>query len=181
MKVQGAWTDNAALFPTYKDVADSASGIEVAIFDRDGQMIFSTDEVSVAIAPAKLVVATGSVIHPFDGTVATSDQIVLTGLQAGETLGARTTGAASQVGEEVVNGYELTWAGEGNDYTAKQDNYLVEEKLGTVKVVTTDCPVTIEGYVGVYDGQEHAIAYESPRPPSPSMPTRPTPPPATMR
>ncbi len=162
MKVQGAWTDNAALFPTYKDVADSASGIEVAIFDRDGQMIFSTDEVSVAIAPAKLVVATGSVIHPFDGTVATSDQIVLTGLQAGETLGARTTGAASQVGEEVVNGYELTWAGEGNDYTAKQGNYLVEEKLGTVKVVTTDCPVTIEGYVGVYDGQEHAIAYESP-------------------
>lgn len=162
MKVNGAWTTNANLFPTYKDVADSASGIEVAILDRDGNQIFMTDTVSVALAPAELTVVTGSVIHPFDGSVATSEQIVVSGLQAGETIGARTTGFASQVGEEVENGFELTWAAEGNSYTAKQGNYVVTAKLGTVKVVTTTCPVTIEGYVGVYDGQEHALAYSSP-------------------
>lgn len=162
MKVNGVWTTNANLFPVYKDVADSASGIEVAIFDRDGNQVFVTDEVSVALAPAELTVATGSVIHPFDGTVATSDQIVVSGLRAGETVGARTTGFASQVGEEVQNTFELTWAGEGNNYTAKQGNYVVTAQLGTVKVVTTSCPVTIEGYVGVYDGQEHALVYSSP-------------------
>ncbi len=134
----------------------------MAILDRDGNQIFMTDTVSVALAPAELTVVTGSVIHPFDGSVATSEQIVVSGLQAGETIGARTTGFASQVGEEVENGFELTWAAEGNEYTAKQGNYVVTAKLGTVKVVTTTCPVTIEGYVGVYDGQEHALAYSSP-------------------
>lgn len=162
MKVNGAWTTNANLFPTYKDVADSASGIEVAIFDRDGNQIFATDTVSVALAPAELTVATGSIIHPFDGSVATSEQIVVSGLRAGETIGARTTGFASQVGEEVQNTFELTWAGPGNSYTAKQGNYIVTAQLGAVKVVTTTCPVAIEGYVGVYDGQEHALTYSSP-------------------
>ncbi len=162
VKVDGAWVTNPQLVPTYKHVGDSATGIEVAILDRTGAVLFETNEVSVAIAPAELMVTTGSIIHPFDGTVATCDQIAVTGLRAGETLGARTTGAASQVGEEVTNDFRLTWAEDDDRYTAKRSDYTVSAQRGTVKVVTTTCPVTIEGYVGIYDGAEHAVSADSP-------------------
>lgn len=32
--------------------------------------------------------------------------------------------------------------------------------LGTIRVVSSACPVKVEGYVGVYDGAEHGISYE---------------------
>ena len=103
---------------------------------------------------------TSSLIYPFDGNTATSAGIAVTGLQNGETIGYRATGAASQVGDEVENGFELTWADGTNGYTAKEANYTVAADLGTIRVVSSACPVKVEGYVGVYDGAEHSISYE---------------------
>ena len=65
------------------------------------------------------------------------------GLVAGETLGYRTTGVAHEVGEMVENTFELTWAADGNSYTAKEGNYTVVAQLGTIKMVSSECPVTI--------------------------------------
>lgn len=143
-----------------KDVADTAENLTVVICDAKGKELSRITGVSVVIEPATLTVTTSSLIYPFDGNTATSAGIVVTGLQNGETIGYRATGAASQVGDEVENGFELTWADGTNGYTAKEANYTVAADLGTIRVVSSACPVKVEGYVGVYDGAEHSISYE---------------------
>ena len=143
-----------------KDVADTAENLTVVICDAKGKELSRITGVSVVIEPATLTVTTSSLIYPFDGNTATSAGIAVTGLQNGETIGYRATGAASQVGDEVENGFELTWADGTNGYTAKEANYRVAADLGTIRVVSSACPVKVEGYVGVYDGAEHSISYE---------------------
>lgn len=143
-----------------KDVADTARNLTVVIRDAKGEELARINGVSVVIDPATLTVTTSSLIYPFDGNTATSAGIAVTGLQNGETVGYRATGVASQVDEEVENGFELTWAADGNGYTAKPGNYTVVPNLGTIRVVSSACPVKVEGYVGVYDGAEHSISYE---------------------
>lgn len=143
-----------------KDVADTARNLTVVIRDAKGEELSRINGVSVVVDPATLTVTTSSLIYPFDGNTATSAGIAVTGLQNGETVGYRATGAASQVDEEVENGFELTWAADGNGYTAKPGNYTVVPNLGTIRVVSSACPVKVEGYVGVYDGAEHGISYE---------------------
>lgn len=143
-----------------KDVADTARNLTVVIRDAKGEELARINGVSVVVDPATLTVTTSSLIYPFDGNTATSAGIAVTGLQNGETVGYRATGAASQVDEEVENGFELTWAADGNGYTAKPGNYTVVPNLGTIRVVSSACPVKVEGYVGVYDGAEHSISYE---------------------
>ncbi len=143
-----------------KDVADTARNLTVVIRDAKGEELSRINGVSVVVDPATLTVTTSSLIYPFDGNTATSAGIAVTGLQNGETVGYRATGAASQVDEEVENGFELTWAADGNGYTAKPGNYTVVPNLGTIRVVSSACPVKVEGYVGVYDGVEHSISYE---------------------
>lgn len=143
-----------------KDVADTAENLTVVIYDAKGEELSRITGVSVVIEPATLTVTTSSLIYPFDGNTATSAGIAVTGLQNGETIGYRATGAASQVGDEVKNGFELTWADGANGYTAKEANYTVAADLGTIRVVSSACPVKVEGYVGVYDGTEHSISYE---------------------
>lgn len=143
-----------------KDVADTARNLTVVIRDAKGEELARINGVSVVVDPATLTVTTSSLIYPFDGNTATSAGIAVTGLQNGETVGYRATGVASQVDEEVENGFELTWAADGNGYTAKPGNYTVVPNLGTIRVVSSACPVKVEGYVGVYDGAEHSISYE---------------------
>lgn len=143
-----------------KDVADTAENLTVVICDAKGKELSRITGVSVVIEPATLTVTTSSLIYPFDGNTATSAGIAVIGLQNGETIGYRATGAASQVGDEVENGFELTWADGTNGYTAKEANYTVAADLGTIRVVSSACPVKVEGYVGVYDGAEHSISYE---------------------
>lgn len=143
-----------------KDVADTARNLTVVIRDAKGEELSRINGVSVVVDPATLTVTMSSLIYPFDGNTATSAGIAVTGLQNGETVGYRATGAASQVDEEVENGFELTWAADGNGYTAKPGNYTVVPNLGTIRVVSSACPVKVEGYVGVYDGAEHGISYE---------------------
>lgn len=158
LAADGSPIENSQRFA--KDVADTAENLTVVICDAKGKELSRITGVSVVIEPATLTVTTSSLIYPFDGSTATSAGIAVTGLQNGETIGYRATGAASQVGDEVENGFELTWADGTNGYTAKKANYTVAADLGTIRVVSSACPVKVEGYVGVYDGAEHSISYE---------------------
>ena len=158
LAADGSPIENSQRFA--KDVADTAENLTVVICDAKGKELSRITGVSVVIEPATLTVTTSSLIYPFDGNTATSAGIAVTGLQNGETIGYRATGAASQVGDEVENGFELTWADGTNGYTAKEANYTVAADLGTIRVVSSACPVKVEGYVGVYDGAEHSISYE---------------------
>ena len=83
----------------------------------------------------------------------------MTGIVEGETYGAATTGSQTEVGESD-NTYELTFAGEGNDYTAKASNYVLAENgetLGKLVVTeyATEIVVTTTGGTFTYDGKAH--------------------------
>lgn len=162
-KIQ-VWTSDGRLvsdpYGFVKNVSDSVSDLVVVIVDARGKEVGRVEGVSVVFTPATLTVVTSSAVRPLEGGVAVSSGITVTGLVNGETIGYRTTGQATAVGQEVPNTYELIWAASDNNYTAQRDNYTVVEELGTIRAVTPACPVSIEGYVGEYDGLEHAITYE---------------------
>lgn len=143
-----------------EDVTDSMTDLVVVIKDAQGTELKRIEGVSVKVTPATLTVVTSSATRPLVGGAATSSAMTVTGLVNGETIGYRTTGQATEAGQEVTNTYELVWAAPDNSYTAQQGNYTVVEELGTIRAVMAACPVTVEGYVGEYDGLEHAIAYE---------------------
>ena len=105
---------------------------------------------SIVIAPATLTVTTPSASMQYDGTALTAEGSI-TGFVNGETAGFATTGSQTVVGESD-NTYAIDWEAEGA--TAKQSNYTIVEKLGTLKVTpnTMSIVVTPKGGTKVYDG-----------------------------
>ena len=89
------------------------------------------------IDPAPYTVTTNSASKVFDGSALTEPGITVSGIVEGETYGAAATGSQTEVGTSD-NTYDLTFAGEGNEYTAKASNYALAENgetLGTLTVV----------------------------------------------
>lgn len=114
------------------------------------------------IDPATITVTTNGATKVYDGEPLTEAASSVKGLVAGDTLGVTTTGTITEVGE-TPNTYELTWAAEGNAYTALESNYTVGEPiLGVLKVTEAEFAVTSAGYTGVYDGQAHGITVNAP-------------------
>ena len=89
------------------------------------------------ITPREYTVTTESATKVYDGEPLTEGGITVAGIVDGETYGAAATGSQTEVGTSD-NTYELTFAGEGNEYTAKASNYALAENgetLGTLTVV----------------------------------------------
>ena len=84
-------------------------------------------EKSYKILPATLTVTTNSAEKTHDGNRLTADGTI-TGFVNGETATFMITGSQTDVGSST-NTYKIEWNG-----TAKQSNYTVVEKLGTLKV-----------------------------------------------
>ena len=84
-------------------------------------------EKSYQILPATLTVTTNSAEKTHDGNQLTADGTI-TGFVNGETATFMITGSQTDVGSST-NTYKIEWNG-----TAKQSNYTVVEKLGTLKV-----------------------------------------------
>ncbi len=85
-----------------------------------------TIERTYNIKPATLKVVTPSKSKTYDGNELTAEG-TLTGLVNGETVEFKTTGSQTSVGSSK-NTYSLKWA------TAKEDNYTIEESIGTLTV-----------------------------------------------
>ena len=85
-----------------------------------------TIERTYNIKPATLKVVTPSKTKTYDGNELTAEG-TLTGLVNGETVEFKTTGSQTSVGSSK-NIYSLKWA------TAKEDNYTIEESIGTLTV-----------------------------------------------
>ena len=85
-----------------------------------------TIERTYNIKPATLKVVTPSKTKTYDGNELTAEG-TLTGLVNGETVEFKTTGSQTSVGSSK-NTYSLKWA------TAKEDNYTIEESIGTLTV-----------------------------------------------
>lgn len=109
----------------------------------------------LTITPAKLTVTTQSATKAYDGTPLTAEGKVA-GLVNNETVGLKVTGTQTEVGTSK-NTYELTWAGTGNEYTAKQSNYELTESVGTLEVTTSAVAhnITADSQTWTYDGTEH--------------------------
>ncbi|WP_419499065.1 MBG domain-containing protein, partial [Adlercreutzia equolifaciens] len=89
------------------------------------------------ITPREYTVTTESAAKVYDGAPLTEGGITVSGIVEGETYGAAATGSQTEVGTSD-NTYDLTFAGEGNEYTAKASNYALAENgetLGTLTVV----------------------------------------------
>ena len=113
----------------------------------------------LVIKPAPLTITTESDSKIYDGTALTAPGAV-SGLQtpemgpnAGikETVGFTVIGSQTDAGSST-NTYEIVWAAEGNNYTAIETNYVINEEsvtLGTLtvnKATENNATVTLEGW-----------------------------------
>lgn len=107
----------------------------------------------LTVTPRALTVATGSASKPYDGTPLGSNDASVEGLANGEIVGIETTGSITEKGS-TENTYEITWAAEGNEYTAKEGNYTVTDNLGTLTVTDSSVEVTLTAASAskTYDG-----------------------------
>ncbi|MBR2729293.1 MAG: hypothetical protein IKD92_05435, partial [Lachnospiraceae bacterium] len=107
----------------------------------------STEKGTLTVEPAKATVTTGSASKSYDGTPLTSTEASITGLVNGETATVTATGTITEVGT-AENTYSITWG------TAKEKNYTLTEKLGTLEITENAAEVTFTApsAVKTYDG-----------------------------
>lgn len=89
---------------------------------------------TVQVTPATITVTTPDAGKVYDGTPLTAEGEI-SGLVNGETAGFDTTGTRTEVGS-AENSYAITFAADGNEFTAQQGNYTVDADLGTLTVFT---------------------------------------------
>ena len=115
------WNETA---PTWTDVTD-AQTVYVKAVNPNYEDSFGS--ATVTITPATLTVTTPDAAKVYDGKALTAAGTI-EGLVNGETVTFVTTGTQTEVGSSK-NTYSLTWDG-----TAKQGNYKIVEKVGTLTV-----------------------------------------------
>ena len=108
---------------------------------------------TLTVEPKAVTITTGGGSKEYDGTPLTNDEAIIEGLVAGETYALAATGTITEVGD-VNNTYSITWATEGNGYTAKAGNYTVTENLGTLAIIANEAEVilTAPSESKTYDG-----------------------------
>lgn len=102
-----------------------------------------------AIKPARLLIETASATKAYDGSPLVGSAS-MDGLIDSETATLAATGTLTDPGS-TPDTYTLTWDG-----TAKEQNYRIRGKIGTLTVETSDAlTVTGGNYSAVYDGRIH--------------------------
>ena len=109
-----------------------------------------SDVIKVTAAP--LTVTTSGATKVYDGS-ALSAKGTMSGLVAGETATFKVTGSQAAAGSSL-NAYKITWDG-----TAKASNYVINEKLGTLRVLAQSIDPDSVSYSGVSVGQIADVAY----------------------
>ena len=115
--------------PQVTDVADSTA-VQIRVTVANYDPITTTVQATVTQKP--VTITTESASKTYDASALTAPGEV-EGIVEGETYGFEITGSQTLVGTSE-NSYVMTWAGEGNEYSAKSDNYTVTERVGTLTV-----------------------------------------------
>ena len=103
---------------------------------------------TLTVTPASAVVKTGSAEKVYDGTPLTNSEASISGLVHGETAKVTATGSITNVGSEP-NSYSINWG------SAKEKNYDVSSRTGTLRVTGNETEITIKVSVSgkTYDGK----------------------------
>ncbi len=115
------------------DVGEARNGFSsIVIYDAAGTDVTALYLIRkvpgvLTVVPAELIVRTGTAYKTFDGTPLSNPAASLEGLVSGETAEVRSVGTIRYVGS-VPNTYEIRWG------TAKEQNYVLTEKLGTLTI-----------------------------------------------
>ena len=100
---------------------------------------------TLTVEPAELTVSTGSAEKTYDGTALTSGGAEVSGLQGEDSVTVTPTGSITDAGTGK-NTFTISWDG------AKESNYTVTEKPGTLRVNPADLTVTTGSAEKTYDG-----------------------------
>ena len=100
---------------------------------------------TMTICPKELTVTTGSATRSYTGMPLTNSEADLSGLVDGETAAIKTTGSQKKAGSSE-NTYEITWD------NAKESNYTITEKLGTLVVERLNVTIEAGSDSKTYDG-----------------------------
>ena len=112
------------------------------------------------ITPATLTISTEGGTKTYDGTPLTNSENEVIGLVKDEKLDVTNTGTITEVGT-TDNKYVINW--NSGDTTAQERNYKVEDgSIGILEVIAAEYEVTVEPYVGTYDGKPHGIKVTAP-------------------
>ena len=133
-----------------KNAGESKNAIEDGYVIRDAEgkdktknfTNVVTEDGTLTVIPKAVTISTGSASKPYDGTDLTSSEVSVEGIVEGETFDIAATGSIKEVGSKE-NTYEITWAEDGNGFTAKEGNYTVIENLGTLTIADSDVDVTL--------------------------------------
>ena len=124
------------LDPDGKDVSDSFSNVKIV-------------NNTLTIDPAEATVTTGSASKEYDGTPLTSSEASISGLVDADkdTVKVTATGSITDVGS-ADNTYTIDWG------SAKDSNYILSEKLGTLEVTESSGEITFRAPTAekTYDG-----------------------------
>ena len=109
----------------------------------------------IIVKPAVLTVRTPDAEKEYDARPLTAEGSIA-GLIGDETASLKTTGTITEVGV-APNSCELVWDG-----TAKEGNYSVDYKAGSLKIVHSTKEITAKttGGTFTYDGKEHGAKVE---------------------
>ena len=144
--------------PQVTDVADSTA-VQIRVTVANYEPITTTVQATVTQKP--VTITTESASKTYDASALTAPGEV-EGIVEGETYGFEITGSQTLVGTSE-NSYVMTWAGEGNEYSAKSDNYTVTERVGTLTVTdgSEEEPINPEDVVKKTHGTPEGGVYKA--------------------
>ena len=151
---EGYSVKTAASYATATDVTDGvvANVDEIVIVNAQGEDVTANLKITkgigtIKITPATLKVTTYGAKAEYNGNALTADGEV-TGFVNNEAATFTTTGSQTEVGSST-NTYAIDWSD-----TAKQSNYTVEERLGTLEVTKNMAAIMVipQGASKPYDG-----------------------------
>ena len=132
--------------PSAFSATDAGSYTVYYVIKSESEFICGSKE--VVIIPKPVTITTDSGSKAYNGTALTVSGAEITGLEHEETAQVTANGSQTEVGSSK-NTYEIIWE------TAKESNYTVTEKLGTLTVTANDAEITIRAASRskIYDGR----------------------------
>ena len=133
------WTDEVP------GITDAGEEVTVQVQVTNSNYDPETREVTLKLDKAPVTITTGGGERMYNGATLTNAEAGITGLVNGETATVTATGTILNAGS-ATNTYGIAWG------TAKAENYVITENLGTLEVTPRTVTLTSASDSKAYDG-----------------------------